>query len=225
MSCCFAERVFIEGPRGTLSARLDGPVGVPAGRALLLNPHPLMGGRMDLPLMNALAAALVLRGVVCLRFDHAGTGSSATLSHPVDVAASMARFWRTGAAPEDPMLVDEARAAADLLADIAPGPPLLVGYSFGAHAASVLAAERAVGGLGLICPTMSRHAFADPPRHVPVAVICGDADFAGDEARLTAWCGRRGPTRPVACRHLPGGHFLRGVEDAAAAFIAEELQP
>ncbi len=225
MNCCFAERLFIAGPRGTLSARLDGPVGVPVGRALLLNPHPLMGGRMDLPLMNALADALVRRDVVCLRFDHAGTGESIAGSGPVDLAASMADFWRTGVAPEDPMLVEEARAAADLLADISPGPPLLVGYSFGAHAASLLAAERPVRGLGLICPAMTRHAFADPPRHVPVAVVSGEEDFAGDEHRLAIWCRHRGPAEPISCRSLPGGHFLRGVEELAATFIARELQP
>lgn len=225
MSCCFAERLFIEGPRGTLSARLDGPVGVPAGRALLLNPHPLMGGRMDLPLMSALADALVRRNVVCLRFDHAGTGRSDDGTASADIAASMAAFWRTGSAPEDPLLVEEARAAADLLADITPGPPLLVGYSFGAHAASILAGERTIRGLGLVCPTMSRHAFADPPRSVPVAVVCGEEDFAGDEERLAVWCRRRGPGEPVVCHRLAGGHFLRGMEDQAAAFIAGELQP
>lgn len=218
MSVAFAEILSIPGPRGDLAGRLDGPDGPPASGALILNPHPLMGGRMDHPLLAAVVAALVQREIACLRFDYAGTGESDGTT--VDVGASMADFWRTGTAPEDPALIDDARAADSRLADIIGGPRILIGYSFGAVAAIKLAADRPTRGLGLICPTTARHELTDVPVGVPVEVVHGKGDFAADDRVLEQWIYRQRDHSPVRCSEMPGGHFLRGHEAAVAERIA-----
>jgi alpha/beta superfamily hydrolase len=218
MSVAFAETLSVPGPRGPLAGRLDGPDGPPAGAALILNPHPLMGGRMDHPLLAAVVEALVGRDIACLRFDYAGTGESGGTA--VDVGASMADFWRTGTAPEDPALIEDARAADAMLADIVSGPRILVGYSFGAVAAIELAADRPTRGLGLICPTTARHQLADVPPGVPVEIVHGAGDFAADDRVLDAWVARQRERGPVGCTEIPGGHFLRGHELVVAERIA-----
>ena len=98
----------------SLEGELRLPEGTPRGSAVVCHPHPLHGGSMDHPLLRAIRAELVTRGLAVLAFDFRGVrGSGGTFgggrAEVRDVAAAVARV----------------RAEAD-------GPTLVCGWSFGA---------------------------------------------------------------------------------------------
>ena len=175
-----------------------------AAAAVVCHPHPAFGGRMDNPLVVALAAACQAAGLSTLRFNFRGLdGSEGTatggLEEHQDVVAAVA-WARAQGAP---------RVA-------------LVGYSFGA-----LMAARALAG-GADAAALAAVAFpttilGDAPDRVavieraldrrrPWLFVGGDADQFCEIDRLRAWVA----ARPWA-RHevLPGrGHFLAGSDEA-----------
>ena len=70
------ERVWIDGPR-RLAGELAYPMGDdPVGAALLVNPHPYMGGSMHNNVIAHLHAALATAALVTLRFDYSGVGET-----------------------------------------------------------------------------------------------------------------------------------------------------
>ena len=71
-----SERVWIDGPAGRLAGELSHGGGAMIGAALMIPPHPYMGGRMRLPLMAQIAEELARHNVTTLRFDYAGVGES-----------------------------------------------------------------------------------------------------------------------------------------------------
>jgi hypothetical protein len=207
------ERLWIDGPRGRLDAELAYPAGDVRGAALVAAPHPYMGGSMAHPLLVRIAGALAEEGFIALRFDYGGVGRSA--GAPVDVAASLEEFWRSGAAPEDPRLVEEARAAAAWL-EARAGSPALVGYSFGAFAAARIAGG-GTPAMVLVAPTIARHDYVCAALPViPALVVFGPGDFVTSEEELVAWA--RGLPGPTRLAFVAGGdHFFRGREDEVAA--------
>ncbi|HMI91886.1 MAG TPA: alpha/beta fold hydrolase [Polyangiales bacterium] len=106
-----------------LDALLESPAtGEARGVAVVAPPHPLYGGRMDNPVVDALARSLRACGYAALRFDYRGCGES------------------SGSASDTAVDADADYAAA--LADVAALTPALTpamrcaaGYSFGAAAA------------------------------------------------------------------------------------------
>lgn len=215
------ERVWIDGPRGTLCGELLYGDCASTGAALVIPPHPYMGGRMELPLITAVAAALASRDIVTLRFDYGGVGKSE--GPPVQIGPAMQQFWATGAAPEDPVFIDEARSALEWLSRAAACDPALVGYSFGAYAATRLA-RSSPPALVMVAPTVARHDYSDfSNERTPTLVIYGDGDFATSDEALKKWSDRlAGHT--MLKRIASGDHFFRGAEGQVADLCAAFLQ-
>ncbi len=218
------EYVRLPNARGALSAELCYPLARTTFACLIANPHPHMGGRMSNNVVTHLAASLAAGGAVTLRFDYAGVGNSD--GPPVDVAASMAAFWKTGRAPEDPLMIEDAQAALDWLRRNRPLPLVLTGYSFGAYAVTQLTYEEPDAFI-LISPTIAQHDFGAFTRcAVPKLVIGGEGDFATPDGTFESWAAAL--TEPKTVRRVVGGnHFFRDRErdiaDACLAFIRRVL--
>src|SRR5262249_26643618 len=117
------ESVAIPAGGHELQGELAYPDALPAGAVVIAGPHPLLGGTRDNNAVRALGDGLAARGFVALRFDYHDDGRD---------VASLATFWRTSRAPEEPAWGDDLRAAVDFLrASVPAGLPLaLAGYSF-----------------------------------------------------------------------------------------------
>jgi alpha/beta superfamily hydrolase len=110
-----------------------------SGAALIAPPHPLMGGRMESPVVNELAFACRQAGLASLRFNWRGVGGSAGEASG-SLADAEADF----------------EAALDELEQTLAGPLVACGYSFGAAAALRVAARRArVRRLLLVAPPLA----------------------------------------------------------------------
>jgi alpha/beta superfamily hydrolase len=198
--------------------RLEGEAalvdGAPA--AVVCHPHPAFGGRMDNPLVVALAEACAARGLSTLRFNFRGLdGSEGTptggLAEHEDVAAAVAWAQAQGAP----------RVA-------------LVGYSFGALMAARAIADgadvTAFAAVGfpttILGHAPDRVAVVERAldRRLPWLFIEGDADQFCEVHRLQTWTDGRSWARNEV---LPGaGHFFGGPDEAAvcervARFVSE----
>ena len=100
---------------GQLEALLKEPEGPPRGVAVVCHPHPLHGGTMHTKAVYRAAQGLNDVGLVALRFNFRGVGTS------------------TGTYEEGIGERDDVTAALDWLAEHYPGLPVIVGgFSFGA---------------------------------------------------------------------------------------------
>ena len=165
--------------------------------AVLLHPHPRMGGDMTAPVPAHLAGTLPPRGISTLRFDFRGAGrSSGTHGGGTAEAADVV-------------------AAVERLSADSPGVPLwLVGWSFGADV-SLQVLDHQVAGWILVAPPLSSVprtamvAAADPrpklllvPEHDqfldPVAAEAATADWVSTTVQVIVGAdhflaGRMGP--------------------------------
>ncbi|MCK6484937.1 MAG: hypothetical protein HUU22_11170 [Phycisphaerae bacterium] len=220
------ERVAIATPRGEFAGELAYPArGAPRFAALLAGPHPYMGGTMRHALIGAIGDELATRGGVSLRFDYGDLSG-------IDVAASMARFWETGHAPEDAQRLDAAADAASFLIHCAPPAArrlVMVGYSFGCHVAWRLWLDRrvprhAVTEVVLISPTMTRHEFVWPDAttgEVPRMLVIHSADdFATPLTAVKNWVDSA--NRAHADRQSPNGRAAE-VDFSASTSVAVSL--
>jgi alpha/beta superfamily hydrolase len=109
----------------------------PVAAAVLLHPHPLMGGDMHTPVPEALARELPARGIAVLRIDFRGAGSSGG-THGGGTAEAA-----------------DVVAAVDALSARVPGVALwLVGWSFGADVSLQVVDDR-VAGWVLVAPPLA----------------------------------------------------------------------
>ena len=196
-------------PCGTIL--LEGVLEAPASSekqltgAVVCHPHPLYGGEMNNNVTRAVAAALVERGAVCLRFNFRGTGRSQGVhGNGIDE-------------------MDDVRAALDFLQarpEVDQSGIILAGYSFGCWVALRAAREdprphRLIG----VSPPVDQYDFSflkDEKR--PLLLIAGDRDFV---------CSTKGfrelvdsISGPVTGTILPGAdhfHFGREMELIRAA--------
>lgn len=159
---------------GHLEAILKGPEGSPAGAAVVCHPHPLHGGTMHTKAVYRSAQALNEAGMLALRFNFRGVGSS------------------TGSYDEGVGEQDDLRAALDWLTAEHPGLPIVVGgFSFGSMVALTLGAEDdrvdALVGLGLPVDMDERYDFgflAETDK--PVLVVQAENDELGPAERVEA---------------------------------------
>lgn len=145
----------------------------PRGAAVVCHPHPLYGGTMHTKAVYRTAQALAEAGLVTLRFNFRGVGTS-TGSHDEGIGEQ-----------------DDLRAALDWLERAHPSLPTVVGgFSFGSLVAMRVGVEddraRALLGLGLPIGLDDRYDFsflADTDK--PVLVVQGEHDEYGS-AELVA---------------------------------------
>lgn len=122
---------------GWLEAALKEPEGAPRAAAVVCHPHPVHGGTMHTKAVYRTAQAFNEAGIVALRFNFRGVGTS------------------TGSYDQGHGEQDDARAALDWLEHAYPSLPLLVGgFSFGSLVGLRVGVEeeRVVGLLGLGLP-------------------------------------------------------------------------
>jgi alpha/beta superfamily hydrolase len=155
-----------------LEALLKEPEGRSRGVAVVCHPHPLFGGTMHTKAVYRTAQALNEVGLVALRFNFRGVGSS------------------TGSYDEGVGERDDARAAIDWLMERYPGTPLVVGgFSFGSMVGLSVGAEdqRAVALFGLGLP-LDRDGTYDygflASAEKPVLVVQGEHDEFGSGERV-----------------------------------------
>jgi alpha/beta superfamily hydrolase len=151
----------------------------PWAGAVLLHPHPEMGGDRYNHVVASLFAALPEAGVTALRFDFSGADLD------VAVADTMAALDRMTAEPR-----------------------FLVAYSFGGGVAATIIDER-VAGWFLIAPALSsvEPTIGDDPR--PKGIVAAENDHFFSPARLematTDWEATEHSTIAGA-DHMFGGH-------------------
>lgn len=162
---------------------------VPRAAAVVLHPHPGMGGDSSHPLVVAMADGLAGLGVEALRPD---------LRDPDPVTAVGAL-----AALLDPLLADT--GAADLV---------LVGYSWGSVVSTLVRAPQLRGRV-LVAPPVGMLELPAPDDGVPtLALVPAHDQFGGPDA-VDATIGRW-PGASVEV--VPGAdHFLAGAVDRIAA--------
>lgn len=120
-----------------LAAETDGTEGRCRAAAVLLHPHPRMGGDMHTPVPDHLFHTLPGAGIAVLRFDFRGAGGSGG--------------EHGGGGPE----IADAQAAAAEMAGIASQPVWLVGWSFGADV-SLRVTDEAVAGWIPVAPPLQQ---------------------------------------------------------------------
>lgn len=183
-------------------------VGQPHRAALIVGPHPLMGGRLENNVVRRVGRGLAERGFATLRFEFSGASTASDV---------MAEFWRTGHAPDDPQRAVDARAALDWVTDVCPGPTLLVGYSFGASLLAELLSERVLGVV-LIGATFAQHDYRSmASQSIPKLVITADNDFATPMATTRQWVAAAADPKQLvvipAAEHFYRCHEGRIVEE------------
>jgi alpha/beta superfamily hydrolase len=134
--------------------------GLAAAAAIVLHPHPAMGGDRHHPLVVAVSAGLASAGVAALRID---------LTDP-DVAVSALRL---------------ADIAADLLTEIGGDRLVLVGYSWGSLVAAT-AAPAGLTGRVLVAPPLSMVELPRPTASVPSLVLVPAHDQYGSPDAVRA---------------------------------------
>jgi alpha/beta superfamily hydrolase len=180
----------------TLEAEVALAPGAPG--AVVCHPHPAFGGRMDNPLVIALAEALHAAGLSTVRFNFRGLGAS------------------TGEATGGLEEHEDVRAAAAFLRAAGAPAVALVGYSFGALMAMKAIAHgepaAAMAAVGFPSTIIGQHLdrIADVERAlgsgVPWLFIQGDRDPFCPLDRLRGWAAGR-PSVQLDVR--PGeGHFF-----------------
>lgn len=204
--------VEIPGPVGRLSGVVELPAGAPRGAAIVCHPHPRHGGTRGNTLVVRTARALRSEGLVTLRFDFRGVGSSEG-TH------------------DGTQEVEDASAALQYLAGANPGLSLwAAGYSFGARIAAELALrDGEVERLVLIAFPCALYSPAFLARlSQPGLLVLGGADPFGTRADLERALPRLPATLEV--REIPAAdHFFRGrtplVEELVREYARAAFDP
>jgi alpha/beta superfamily hydrolase len=184
---------------------LKEPDGAPLGAAVVCHPHPLHGGTMHTKAVYRAAQALVDAGLVAVRFNFRGVGTS-TGSHDDGIGER-----------------EDARAALDWLEAQYPHLPLVVGgFSFGSMVALSVGIEAprvvAVFGLGLPVDLDDRYDYSYlASSDKPVLIVHGEDDEFGPGPRVAEALAHFGSH--VSLVRVPdANHFFDGrLEEMRAA--------
>jgi len=188
-----------------------------AAAAVVCHPHPAFGGRMDTPLVSALADSLGAAGLSTVRFNFRGLGES-------------------GGKPTGGLLEqDDVRAVLRWLRERGAERVALVGYSFGALMAmkAVAEGELASAFVAVGFPTSiigdNADRLADVARAIasgtPWLFLQGDKDVLCHLERVEGWAN----APHVEVQTLAGeGHFFAGpaqevVVRRVTAFVTKAL--
>jgi uncharacterized protein len=191
---------------GHLEAIVKAPEGAPRGAAVVCHPHPLHGGTMHTKAVYRAAQGLNEAGLVTLRFNFRGVGTS-TGSHDEGIGEQ-----------------DDLRAAIDWLEGEHPHLPVIVGgFSFGSMVALVVGADdvRAVGllGLGLPVELDDRYDYGFlAGAGKPVLVVQGENDEFGSGARVASVLAPLG-SHVTVVRISDTDHYFEGKLDELRAAV------
>lgn len=180
----------------------------PWGAAVLLHPHPKLGGTMRIGVPSVLFDALPAAGVAALRFNFRGVEGSGGahgdgVSERVDVVAAI-----------------------DALSAAVPGVPLvLAGWSFGGDVSLSVSDERVTGWFAVaaplrVFPSADDYAAGFDPRPKVLAVPEHDqyCDPACARSATAAW-------RSTTVEVVPGAdHFMAGRLDRVATMCLSFLE-
>ncbi len=197
--------MHIPASHGQLEALLKEPAGAARGAVVVCHPHPLHGGTMHTKAVYRAAQAFNDAGLVALRFNFRGVGTS-TGSHDEGVGER-----------------DDLREALDWLEDEYPDLPLLVGgFSFGSMVGLSVGAddERVVALLGLGLPVdMDRYHYSFlAAAKKPILVVQGENDEFGAGDTVAALLSELGAH--IALVRIPGtDHYFTDRLDELRATI------
>jgi len=188
-----------QGAAGTISCVIDWPDGTPRGWALVLHPHPLQGGTRDNKIVTTLARASVQQGLVAVRPNFRGVGTSAgQFDHGVGETADILA------------LITQFQA---MYPEVAAGTWLLGGFSFGTSVAAQAYATLAQAGetlphmVVLVGSAVQRFRFRDVQLPADALLIHGDDDDVVPLAETLEFA--RTADLPIVV--VPkAGHFFHG---------------
>lgn len=189
--------VLIDGPVGQLEALyLDHPV--PRGLALICHPNPVQGGTMLNKVVSTLQRTARDAGLVTLRFNYRGVGTSAG-THDMSTGE-----------------VDDAEAAATWLREKHPDLPItLLGFSFGGYVAASLGGRLEGKGeklshLFMVAAAVMRLRDTDAlPLGCPLTLIQPETDEVVDPQTVYDWSAAL--KRPHELLKVAEcGHFFHG---------------
>ncbi|UZJ61386.1 alpha/beta fold hydrolase [Pseudomonas sp. KU26590] len=189
--------VFIYGPVGPLEALyldLDEAKGI----ALICHPNPVQGGTMLNKVISTLQRTARDAGLITLRFNYRGVGTSA------------------GSSDMGEGEVDDAQAAASWLRDKHPDLPMtLFGFSFGGFVAATLGGRLEAEGetlkhLFMIAPAVMRIASVDAlAQKGALTIIQPDTDEVVDPQLVYDWSDKL-PRPHELLKVAECGHFFHG---------------
>lgn len=187
------ESRLIDGPAGAIELAIDRPNGEASATAIIAHPHPLHGGTLTNKVVQTMARAAVLAGMVAVRFNFRGVGGSG------------GQYDEGRGEVDDLMAVVQSEAPSGSLA--------LAGFSFGSYvtcqALQRLHPARDVRHVVLVGTAASR--FVVPPiaeeLQARVLVVHGELDDTVPLSAVLDWA--RPQSLPVLV--VPGGgHFFHG---------------
>ncbi len=195
----YTETTTFDGLAGVIDCALDWPEGAPTGWALVLHPNPSQGGTRDNKVVTTIARACVQHGLLALRPNFRGIGSSGgTFDHGKGELLDMAA------------LVEQFRVR---YPEIAAMPWVLAGFSFGTSIAVQLYAkwdrlEKNLPNIVVLAGSAAlrfRHSDVKAPEDA--LVIHGEVDEVVPLSEVMDWARPLG--MPVVV--IPeAGHFFHG---------------
>jgi alpha/beta superfamily hydrolase len=195
----YTETTTFDGLAGVIDCALDWPKDAPTGWALVLHPNPSQGGTRDNKVVTTIARACVQHGLLALRPNFRGIGSSGgTFDHGKGELLDMAA------------LVEQFRVR---YPEIAAMPWVLAGFSFGTSIAVQLYAkwdrlEKNLPNIVVLTGSAAlrfRHSDVKAPEDA--LVIHGEVDEVVPLSEVMDWARPLG--MPVVV--IPeAGHFFHG---------------
>ena len=193
------ETISFDGLAGLIDCALDWPEGEPTGWALVLHPNPAQGGTRDNKVVTTIARACVQQGLVALRPNFRGIGSSGgVFDHGKGELLDMAA------------LVEQFRVRYPEVASL---PWVLGGFSFGTSIAVQLYAkwerlEKNLPNIVVLAGSAAmrfRHSEVKAPEDA--LVIHGEVDEVVPLSEVMDWARPLGV--PIVV--IPeAGHFFHG---------------
>jgi alpha/beta superfamily hydrolase len=189
--------IFIDGPCGQLEALLLDTADA-RGVALICHPNPVQGGTMLNKVVSTLQRTARDCGLVTLRFNYRGVGTSEG-SHDMGTGE-----------------VDDAEAVAKWLLEKYPNLPLtLLGFSFGGFVAAALGARLEaqsvqLHNLFMVAPAVHRLTGDTPPAsQCPLTIIQPETDEVIEPQAVYDWSAGLGRAHELL-KVAECGHFFHG---------------
>jgi len=187
--------ISIDGPAGSLEARLEDPAGGAKPRCVgvICHPHPQFGGTMQNKVVHTLARAMQELATPTVRFNFRGVGASAgTYGDGI------------GEASDALAVVHWARRHWDCES------LWLAGFSFGAAISLNVSAEASPAALVTVAPPIKRVAITLKERPAcPWLIVQGDSDDLVRADDVDRWAAGFTP-RPRVAMLAGAEHFFHG---------------